>query len=635
MRAIDGKRTILGKYVLLKEIGKGGFATVYLAYDLRLDKFWAVKVVRDLADTLQEARIMKNLEYRTLPRIVDVLRENGEVFLVMDYIQGSTLGALARDGYEFSKEELLDIALELAATLEYLHTCHPPVLYKDLKPDNVILTKEGTIRLLDFGIASYLTEEDAGVSDHRGTRGYAAPEQYAGSCDERTDIFGLGRTLLILSDGKAAGGLAKIIDKCIRKRPADRFSCAARLRQRLQKLKSEKHESGRYRKILIAAGAVLLLLFLLHGIYQRAVVRRYYGILQEAAKTEEDRADTGGSDSGADASEKDQSFADDTVLAKLEEAAALQPNREEAYEMILAVYEKKLQSETGIAHIERLFAANDVRSDEFYSLNKKIAFLYLGGGGLEETFPPNYEKAGAYFAAADGKQEVYVEDLRMLCVQLCKYSTDIRWDLVGTYTDALNKQAEVLVRNGAYADAYLIYRVCGNLSADFTFSLEEKEEAYEQSIRYYEAAYEVCRSYMQDAYYEADVLERLSITLYLQGTQDDADEREESLQRSITYGNQVLLYTTDEALTKRILLRETTIYKLLGKIEEAAGRYEAFLSRYPEDLQALCGYASVLILQGEYEKAKQTLEAASRLEASKTDYNYEKIKRRLEELYEV
>ena len=101
---------------------------------------------------------MKQLDYPTLPRIVDLILEENRVYLVMDYLEGESLGGLLRGGYRFSEEEVLNIGCELAGTLRYLHGRTPLILYRDMKPDNLMRNSEGQLKLVDFGIACCLSE---------------------------------------------------------------------------------------------------------------------------------------------------------------------------------------------------------------------------------------------------------------------------------------------------------------------------------------------------------------------------------------------------------------------------------------------------------------------------------------------
>lgn len=203
-----------GKYEVLREIGRGGMSVVYLAMDKRLNKQWAIKEFRKdkddvskqvaLKSLLDEANLMKKLDHPTLPRIVDIIDNHQTVYVIMDYIEGESLNKVL-DAYGAQPQEaVIEWAKQLSDVLDYLHTQNPPVIYRDMKPANIMLKPDGTVRLIDFGIAREYKEGKVGDTEAIGTRGYAAPEQFGGKgqTDARTDIYSLGVTLYHLVTGK-------------------------------------------------------------------------------------------------------------------------------------------------------------------------------------------------------------------------------------------------------------------------------------------------------------------------------------------------------------------------------------------------------------------------------------------------
>ena len=248
-----------GKYEILRELGRGGMSIVYLAMDKRLNKQWAIKEFRKdkddenrrvaLESLLKEANIMKKLDHPTLPRIVDIIDQDSTIYIVMDYIEGESLNKVL-DAYGAQPQDaVIEWAKQLSEVLDYLHTRKPPVIYRDMKPANIMLKPDGTIRLIDFGIAREYKEGSTGDTEIIGTRGYAAPEQFGekGQTDARTDIYSLGVTLYHLVTGKnpaeppyeiypirhwnpnLSSGLEWLIQKCTQLNPNDRFqSCDCR-----------------------------------------------------------------------------------------------------------------------------------------------------------------------------------------------------------------------------------------------------------------------------------------------------------------------------------------------------------------------------------------------------------------------
>ncbi len=231
-----------GKYEILTEIGRGGMSVVYLAMDTHLNKQWAVKEIRKKGNgihdevivnsLLAEANLMKRLDHPALPRIVDIIDNVGTIFIVMDYIEGESLDKILKDSGPQAEDLVIEWAKQLCDALSYLHSQNPPIIYRDMKPANVMLKPEGNIKIIDFGIAREYKEEKLSDTTVLGTKGYAPPEQYSRQTDARSDIYALGMTMHHLLTGidprsgetyapvrmwnpKVSEGLEMIIDKCV------------------------------------------------------------------------------------------------------------------------------------------------------------------------------------------------------------------------------------------------------------------------------------------------------------------------------------------------------------------------------------------------------------------------------------
>lgn len=247
---------IEGKYEILKEVGRGGMSVVYLAMDNRLNKQWAVKEIKRkgtnsenqivVQSLLSEANLMKRLDHPNLPRIVDIIENGQTIYIVMDYIEGEPLDKILKKKGAQPEAAVIEWGIQLAEVLDYLHTRKPPIIYRDMKPANVMLKPDGNIKLYDFGIAREYKEQNSSDTVSLGTKGYAAPEQFGGmgQTDARTDVYGLGVTLYHLVTGKnpceppyeilpirdvnpqLSVGLEYIIQKCTQLNPDERFqSC--------------------------------------------------------------------------------------------------------------------------------------------------------------------------------------------------------------------------------------------------------------------------------------------------------------------------------------------------------------------------------------------------------------------------
>lgn len=145
----------------------------------------------------------------------------------MEAVNGKSIGQRMRKGERFSSREILKTGIALSGILCYLHAQNPPVFYRDLKPDNVMITERGEIYLVDFGAAG---TEETGVEVRYGTRGYAAPEQYDGKCDARSDLYALGALLAAMAKHakkRQKRGLWRVMEKCMQKKPEERLQLPA------------------------------------------------------------------------------------------------------------------------------------------------------------------------------------------------------------------------------------------------------------------------------------------------------------------------------------------------------------------------------------------------------------------------
>lgn len=274
-----------GKYEIVRQIGKGGMSIVYLAMDKRLSKQWAVKEYRKdkndesnkaaLQSLLKEADIMKKLDHPTLPRIVDVIDTSSTVYMIMDYIEGEPMHKVLEAYGALPQEAIIKWAIQLSEVLNYLHTRVPPVIYRDMKPSNIMLKPDNTIRLFDFGIAKEYKEGNDSDTVILGTPGYAAPEQYDENkqSDARTDIYSLGVTLFQLVTGEPpqnlcpirqvnpnlSAALEYVINKCTQLKPNDRFQNCDELTFVLENLADFEpaYQRKRKRKINVFMSSVI------------------------------------------------------------------------------------------------------------------------------------------------------------------------------------------------------------------------------------------------------------------------------------------------------------------------------------------------------------------------------------------
>ena len=280
-----------GKYKIKKVIGQGGMSTVYLALNERAGKYWAIKEIRKEGienyslvkqSLITEVSLLKNLSHPYIPTIVDVVDKDDSILVVMDFIEGKSLKKYLEENGSFSEEEVTNWAKQICDVLIYLHSRNPKIIYRDLKPGNIMLRPNGTICLIDFGTAREYKVEEKGDTIYLGTRGYAAPEQFGGQgqTDERTDIYCLGTTMYHLLTGHnpseppyemypvrqwnplISQGLEKIIEKCTRQNPDERYSSATEVLYDLENTSAleEDYRNKAKGRIRIFTGAASLAL---------------------------------------------------------------------------------------------------------------------------------------------------------------------------------------------------------------------------------------------------------------------------------------------------------------------------------------------------------------------------------------
>lgn len=247
-----------GKYKILNVVGKGGMSVVYLAMNERANKQWAIKEVRKdgmqsfevvKQNLVAETDLLKKLNHPHLPSIIDVIDCDDTFLIVMDYIEGNPLNKALETSGAQSQDDVIEWAKQLCDVLGYLHSRKPPIIYRDMKPSNVMLKPDGNVMLIDFGTAREFKSTSVADTTCLGTQGYAAPEQFGGhgQTDARTDIFCLGATMYHLITGHnpatypykrypirqwnpmLSSGLEEIILKCTQENPEDRYQSCAEL----------------------------------------------------------------------------------------------------------------------------------------------------------------------------------------------------------------------------------------------------------------------------------------------------------------------------------------------------------------------------------------------------------------------
>ena len=419
-----------GKYKILNKIGQGRMSVVYLAMQKRANKQWAIKEVRkdgvkdyDVVrqGLIAETDILKRLNHPHLPSIIDVIDRDDTFLIVMDYIEGKSLDHwLKKDGAQ-PQEKVVEWAKQICDVLGYLHSRKPPIIYRDLKPANVMLKPDGQIMIIDFGTAREFKETSIEDTSCLGTQGYAAPEQYGGhgQTDARTDIYTLGATMYHLLTGHnpslppyemypirrwnpaLSSGLEKIVLKCTQRNPNDRYQNCAELMYALEhygELDSAYRRKQSIKWKSFVASCALTVVSLAGSIgfkvaESKTIKNSYDGYISEATKvtTQEERADY------------------------YEKAIKIDPEREEGYLELLDLFvygadknERDFNRDetaemtailgykgTGNRTNESYFERNKEGYDEFaFRMGVYYFYYYEGGGSAGKSMAqPWFEKA--------------------------------------------------------------------------------------------------------------------------------------------------------------------------------------------------------------------------------------------------
>lgn len=349
------------QYEILRELGRGGTSVVYLVKDKADGRNYAMKVLRNddgkqelsekKADHLSaEAEVLKALcidepgnvsLHPGIPAYIECVCDGKGEFagFVMEYVEGRSLQKILEDGRAYTVREAVEAGLQLCGIMEQLHGQNPPMIFRDLKPANILVRPSGEFVLVDYGAVRKLRKSAGSDTMQLGTDGYAAPEQYGGweQSDERTDIYGIGAVLHHMITGRppldtglrplreilGAEGesrqldeMAKILLRCCMTAPSMRYSSCKELEKALRSVirlrtRSRSRERGwKWFVLLVNTAAVCLgLAIVLAASAAGAKTAEYCALIEKARKE-------------TDFEEKKEAY---------RRAAALRPEDQEAY----------------------------------------------------------------------------------------------------------------------------------------------------------------------------------------------------------------------------------------------------------------------------------------------------------------
>lgn len=453
-----------GKYEILRVIGRGGMSVVYQVNDRRLNRNWALKAVRrdgfhDHAmirrGLITEIGVLKRLSHPGLPRIVDVIEEGDLICVVMDYLEGRTLREVVDLYGPRPQEEVAAWGIQLCGVLSYLHSRKPPIIYRDMKPGNIMLKPEGGLVLFDFGIAREMQPGSTADTICMGTIGYAAPEQFGerGQTDPRTDIYGLGATLYHLVTGRNPGeppyhmvpireidpalssGLEAVLLKCTRSDPDERYQNCAELLYDLENYGKLEAGARKVMKRKVAAFSVCLAMslacFLTAGAGWRGM---------KAARDSDYNTRLAQAGRMATASVREGNL-DEEVLAEYAAVIAIDPSRAEAYLRVLDYTVRVGEMGAGLDLVCPFLDSGEGGIEKNDALLLRVASLCLRGGSGGDDYPGDYPEAAACFARVDRRRHPEAVWFGAVAEALGSFSSEIDWENVGGALAALSEYA--------------------------------------------------------------------------------------------------------------------------------------------------------------------------------------------------
>ncbi len=260
------------KYNVIKKLAEGGTSSVYLVKHMELGAYRVIKRLPKTSEAqrqfINEINSLKSRETSGIPIIYDVEEDQKYFYIIEEYIEGESLRAYRLNQNDISESRIIDFAIQICEVLHTLHSRKESVLYCDLKPENIIIS-EDRIKLVDFG-STMLQKGNEKRKLSYGTKGYAAPEQYGfQKLDPRSDIFGIGGIMFFLVTGQPYRGstedweqlnkrkmysksLKKVIQKCLKHYPVERYESAEQLKKRLEMLQKKQNKSKQKTPYIIA-----------------------------------------------------------------------------------------------------------------------------------------------------------------------------------------------------------------------------------------------------------------------------------------------------------------------------------------------------------------------------------------------
>ncbi|MGN0342799.1 MAG: protein kinase [Roseburia sp.] len=669
-----------GKYEILKEIGQGGMSIVYVAMDNRLNKQWAIKELKNdgtqsvemlLKGIEREANILKKVDHPVLPRIVDIIDKDGTVYVVMDYIQGLALDKILKQEGAQPQDKVIEWAKQLASALDYLHSMNPPIIYRDMKPSNVMLQPDGRVKLIDFGTAKEYKVDNIADTTALGTRGYAAPEQFGDAqgrgiykTDARTDVYCLGATLYHIVTGmnpseppyemrpirewnpSLSSGLEAIILKCTQPNPQDRYQSCSELIYALEHY--HELDSGFRKKQsrkLFAWGVSLALMAV------SLVIARvgYVGLVSERNQSYQQMI------SQAENAKLSEDYV--TALAAYDQAITqIDSTKNDAYMDMLTLYKtygatdesETLRLTDGLERLAGYMSNGYLNVDKNSEVIQAIAMTYF-----EEK---DYKSSLTYFNQLD--QEDYPE--AAYCITIASALSELNATSTIDEQELLNNMEafESCVDQNLFYDSndaaatYInkidYYLILADIYITYS---DDIEGAAEKSVEVSEKAYELLDDIEDEerlVYYNVKVDEMLVRAYTLLASNQSGNEQRASYEMALTYAEDILSIVSssdDEQKRCDTMYDMAQIYEKLGDNQKAIEQYERAIKEFGTKYKKIyIGYLSLLC---SIEESKTTniadwdagtilpvYDAGQQIQDIDNDIRWKKLTQKLEPLFE-
>lgn len=610
-----------GKYKILNKIGQGGMSVVYLAMNEKANKQWAIKEMRKEKNKnyeimkqslITETNLLKELKHPYLPSIADIIESDDTIIIVMDYVEGRPLSDILTEEGTIEEDKVADYAIQLCDVLDYLHSQKPPIIYRDLKPANIMLRPDGKITLIDFGTARKYNYDSVSDTTCLGTIGYAAPEQFAGETlrqtDARTDIYNLGATMYHLLTGvnpseppyelypirrwdeSLSNGLEKIILRATRKDPDKRFNDCKEMSYALQHFRDldDSYIATQKKKMFLFAASLILsftffsMAIVVNGMEKREISKVYNNYLSEAALK---IASTGS-----------KNVVDTDILKLFQDAINVSPNSTEAYIRMLDYYCDLGQTRNGLMAISAMIASGTGDLSNNDDLMMRMGQIYFLGNSKDTEFNIDYGTAARYFDKVNIKKYPQAKYYSSLSRSLSEIGMD--WNIIVRDMKNVDEYLNTEVNEEEKAEIYITLSKIYRANA---FAIQKVgEKPFDKAMELLNKAGEILNSSYTDKNLKDKYLPELYFGFadaYYRRANVEPNEKESrnDLYEAVSYYERYLIFATT-AQTVLFKNRIGDIYRALGEYKRAVEEYEDIIEKYPEDATAYISLATMLLI---------------------------------------